>query len=224
MGIADRKQREKEERRTLILKRAKDLILERGVDSLSMQEIADSAELSKATLYLYFPGKEAILAAILEEAARTFIDYAQERTSPEASGIEAIHSLWKGFLDFYGESEDIFILTGINRSVNPGFPIGGFNDTGEAPMQSLLAFIAAYLEKGISDGTIMEGIDPVKSAKIIVMVATSIIDQAARLPRQARDAKKIQEILRETLEIILRGFAGPAAPPEALRLGSPIRN
>ena len=56
MGIADRKQREKEERRTLILKKAKELILERGVDFLSMQEIADSAELSKAALYLYFPG------------------------------------------------------------------------------------------------------------------------------------------------------------------------
>ena len=221
MGIPDRKQREKEERRSQILRKAKELILDRGVDSLSMQEIADGVELSKAALYLYFPGKEAILSAILEEAALAFMAFAQARTTPGSSGIEAIHSLWKGFLDFYGDSEDIFVLTGIQRALSPGYPVQGFAGEGGRPLESLASFIAAYLERGMADGTIMAGMDPKKSADIVVMIATSIIDQAARLPRLARNTARIQELLRDALEIVLRGFAGPKAPPSALRLGGP---
>ena len=76
MGIAERKTREKEERRKLILDVAKELILARGIPAISMQDIADAAELSKATLYLYFQSKEAILTEILESSASAFIAFA----------------------------------------------------------------------------------------------------------------------------------------------------
>ncbi|HSV56962.1 MAG TPA: helix-turn-helix domain-containing protein, partial [Magnetospirillaceae bacterium] len=113
MGIQERKCREKEERRSLILAKARDLILEHGIDSISMQNIANAAELSKATLYLYFQNKEAILEDILAESMDAFVVYVHSRIRPEDTGLGALRTLWASFLDLFGESQDIFVLTGI---------------------------------------------------------------------------------------------------------------
>jgi AcrR family transcriptional regulator len=218
MGIAERKNREKEERKALILRIAKELILEHGIDGLNMQEVADRAELSKATLYLYFENKEAILNEILEDAASTFTDFVRERLNERASGIEAIRALWSAYLEFYGESEEIFILTGVNSFLNPlsfaldsEVPLGG-------PMTRLIALFAEIISRGIADGTIAASANPVRTARISVLVATSIIDRAAHMPRSARNPKMIRSLLRELFEILLRGLAGRDADPASLTL------
>lgn len=210
MGITERKIREKEERRALILNKAKDLILEQGVDLLSMQEIANRSELSKATLYLYFLNKEALLDAILEDAASTFVAFVRGHILPEASGLEGIHALWSSYLNFFWQSQDIFILIGISRYVNPGFPLNLEDEQNENswPLKELIDLIAELLGRGVADGTIDAAVDPDKTARIVIMVAFSIIDQVTRLPRLARDDKKIHTMLRDTFEILLRGLAG----------------
>ncbi|MCK7483977.1 MAG: TetR/AcrR family transcriptional regulator [Candidatus Moduliflexus flocculans] len=119
MGIQERKNREKEERRALILSKAKELILEHGIDALSMQEIADGTELSKATLYLYFQSKEAILKEILAESAIGLRGVRGVPDLPESSGIEALRTLWASYLSLYGDSHEVFVLTGINNFLEP---------------------------------------------------------------------------------------------------------
>lgn len=43
------------------------LILEKGYDSISVQDVTDRAELSRATFYLHFKDKDELLASSLEE-------------------------------------------------------------------------------------------------------------------------------------------------------------
>jgi len=94
MGIPERKQRERDERRRLIFDKTKELILEQGLNGFSMRDVARETELSKGTLYLYFDNKETLLSAILDEAAETFINFVSERISDRMSGIEALRALW----------------------------------------------------------------------------------------------------------------------------------
>jgi TetR/AcrR family transcriptional regulator len=65
MGIANRRQREKEQRKTEILDAAERLFFSRSYENVSMDEIAHEVELNKATLYLYFKNKETIFATIV---------------------------------------------------------------------------------------------------------------------------------------------------------------
>jgi AcrR family transcriptional regulator len=53
--------------RDRILEAAVDLVGERGLATLSMDELADRARVSRATLYRLFPGKGSLLAALIEE-------------------------------------------------------------------------------------------------------------------------------------------------------------
>jgi len=61
MSIADRKARDKEALKSLILKGAKKLFLERGIEQTTIRNIADEIDYSVGTVYVYFKDKNAIL-------------------------------------------------------------------------------------------------------------------------------------------------------------------
>ena len=67
MGIKERREREKEERRRSILDCARSLFFEHGYENVTISQIATAAELGKGTVYSYFDSKESIYIAILRE-------------------------------------------------------------------------------------------------------------------------------------------------------------
>jgi AcrR family transcriptional regulator len=62
-----RRAREKEHRKQSILDAAREIFSQNGFHSTRMEDIADEAEVSKGTLYLYFQSKEELLAHLLLE-------------------------------------------------------------------------------------------------------------------------------------------------------------
>ena len=64
MGIQERKEREKERRRQQIMVAAKRVFSEKGFNKATMEDIAQEAELSPGTLYLYFKNKEELYASL----------------------------------------------------------------------------------------------------------------------------------------------------------------
>jgi len=64
MGIIERKEREREEMRDLILKGAQKLFVENGYEKTSIRGIADAIEYSPATIYLYYKDKNELLLAL----------------------------------------------------------------------------------------------------------------------------------------------------------------
>jgi len=64
MGIAERKERQKEELKTLILKAARKLFVERGITQTTIRNIADAIDYSIGTVYVYFRDKNEILHAL----------------------------------------------------------------------------------------------------------------------------------------------------------------
>lgn len=67
-----RRQRRKDALRATIIAAGIRLIREHGFDAVTMEQIAAAADVAKATLYAYFPCKEAIIGGLLraENAAR----------------------------------------------------------------------------------------------------------------------------------------------------------
>ena len=63
-----RKQREIEQRESLILDVAREMLLEHGYLGLRMEQIADRIEYSKGTIYQHFPNKEEIILALANRA------------------------------------------------------------------------------------------------------------------------------------------------------------
>lgn len=253
MGLYERREREKYERRSLILETARNLILECGVDAVTMQEIADACELSKGTLYLYFENKEALLEELFNVACSYFIEYVVEKNKPETTGIEALRTLWRSYLELFGESSDVIVLFGVKNALSSSFTqeINDYlsaqgagegceecdaRDTNNVccseSEQSSNKFLAVQLiqlfekilQQGIQDGTLHSGFDPKKVARIIVMIADGIVQNIARLPLAMRNDHLISEEMRTTFEIILRGLASADCNPDLLELPLNYKN
>jgi len=75
MGIAERREREKEALRTRIVEAARDIISEEGLDALSMRAIAERIEYSPATIYLYFRDKNELLGDVVHAGFELLGEY-----------------------------------------------------------------------------------------------------------------------------------------------------
>jgi AcrR family transcriptional regulator len=64
MGIQERKERERERRRQQIIVAAKRVFSDKGFSKATMEDIANEAELSPGTLYLYFKNKDELYASL----------------------------------------------------------------------------------------------------------------------------------------------------------------
>lgn len=100
MSIAERKEREKEQRRNDILAAAEKLFFSRGYDNVSMDDIAKEVELNKATLYLYFKNKEALFFSIVLLGVQILHRMVTERVEKAPTGSEKLWEIGHAYFSF----------------------------------------------------------------------------------------------------------------------------
>ncbi|MFD2572559.1 TetR/AcrR family transcriptional regulator [Spirosoma soli] len=109
MGITERKEREREEMRQLILSAAQKLFLENGYEKVSIRNIADAIEYSPATIYLYYKDKNELLFALHQFG---FAKMVQE-FSPLFSitdPFERLVEMGRSYIRFAVENPELFDL------------------------------------------------------------------------------------------------------------------
>lgn len=114
MGIRERKERERLEKRGLILETAMGLFIEEGFENVSMRRIAEKIEYSPATIYLYFKDKNEILFALQVEGFESF--YALQQTIlSEKNPWERLRKHGKAYIRFALENPEYYDLMFIMR-------------------------------------------------------------------------------------------------------------
>ncbi|WP_020401786.1 TetR/AcrR family transcriptional regulator [Gracilimonas tropica] len=99
MGIKERKEREKKRRRDQILTAAIELIEEQGFEKTTMDEIAERAELSKGTLYLYFNDKSTLHQAVKKRGLEHLYDKFLQVIKQDLPGAELVKKMMLTFLN-----------------------------------------------------------------------------------------------------------------------------
>jgi AcrR family transcriptional regulator len=210
MGITERKRREKSERRKLIMSRAKELIFLKGVAGVSMGEIAKKAELSKATLYLYFSSKDGLFRAICEESANVFTEYIRPRLKPGISGIEGLRELWKGYLELFGESEDMVIIFNMRQFLDPQNPmvlVKEHEEDSEHYTSVFFDLVKDLIEQGKEEGIFDEDVDAARVTRIIFSLFSYIVETTSRVPKDLRRSPVIVDEMKNIFQILFRGIA-----------------
>ncbi|MDR0553721.1 MAG: TetR/AcrR family transcriptional regulator [Treponema sp.] len=225
MGIVERKERERAERRALIMSCAKELILKYGPNEVSMAEIAERAELSKATLYLYFSSKDVLYRDICEEAANTFDTYLQSRMP--ANGLRALDALnlyWRCFLDIFGVSDDILIFFSMKRYLVPAAPFIPLEEGVSPPGDSSYQFfhrIQRIITQGIEEGFFEADADPAMVARMILSSFSFMVEDTMKLPKERREFCSVIGEMRNMVQIMLRGIAGKGIDKTLINLALP---
>lgn len=94
------KERQRQERETLILQVAEEVLLEKGYYETSVDEIAARVGIAKGTVYLHFPSKEELVVAIFSRDMQSFLQRVDEAIATQPTNrakLEAIlHLLYTG--------------------------------------------------------------------------------------------------------------------------------
>ncbi|UCF95198.1 MAG: TetR/AcrR family transcriptional regulator [Desulfobacterales bacterium] len=110
MGIQERKEREKERRRQQIMVAAKRVFSDKGFNKATMEDIAQDAELSPGTLYLYFKNKEELYASLSLRILQYLLIRVEHVLEETDSGPEEkLNSLVEAMYDVY-EFDPLIII------------------------------------------------------------------------------------------------------------------
>jgi AcrR family transcriptional regulator len=148
MGVAERKERHKEELKGEILKAAKELYMEKGLEATSIRNIAEKIEYSPATVYLYFRDKGEILHALHQEGFKILVEYFTEAFKI-SDPFERLKALGEGYIRFSMERPEMYKLTFVMEE-----PIAHIDDCedewdeGEGAYQVLLNTVEACQKAG----------------------------------------------------------------------------
>ncbi len=120
MGIQERKLHEKELRRKTIMQAGSELFKQVGFNNTSMDMVAEKAQLSKGTLYLYFKSKDDLYAnCILEDGLKYLSSFFEEVEKGSNSVEDAIVAYADAYYNFTNEFQELFnMLMGVDTAAD----------------------------------------------------------------------------------------------------------
>jgi AcrR family transcriptional regulator len=146
MAIKDRKERDKLDRRKLIIESATKLFLKNGYDKTSIRNIADDIEYSPATIYLYFKEKDEIFYIIHEQGFqilnKLFLPFASIEDP-----LERLHKAGHLYIQFALENPDYYDLMFIMRAPLNEIACHETWNAGDNAFQFLLTTVRECLDK-----------------------------------------------------------------------------
>jgi len=152
MGAKERREREKEQRKLHILNTARALLLEKGLNDTSINQIAKRSELSVGAIYFYFKDKEELFAALQLEGLDLLRQAIGKAIKNAASPEEKVRSIGLAYLQFSEKHKNYFDI--INyfltspRTVFPHYK-SEIDAHGNASITMLIAAIRQGIEEGI---------------------------------------------------------------------------
>ena len=168
MGITERREREREQRRQTIIDAAEKIFFSKGIEAATMDEIAEAAELSKGTLYLYFKSREDLYFAVTKRGLDILSVLFQEAFDAHQTGIEKVRAIGKSYCTFAHDYPDYFkaqIYFGAHAA-----DVDIASDYAQSCAEQgeiVLNILADALQCGIEDGSIRKDLNPKKTAIIL---------------------------------------------------------
>src|SRR5579863_8045325 len=177
--IAARRGEEKERRRAEILDAAEALYAKQGWDALTVEQVARSARLSRALVYVYFRDKEELLFAIGERAMGLLRDRFIGAAAGHALGLDKVEAIGRAYMGYAYEFPHYFDFCSRfqahSATVDPGSHEGACLITGV----EVKGVVVKAIEAGIADGSIRPDIgQPVMFAMTLWAFTHGIIQLA----------------------------------------------
>ncbi|HNQ66493.1 MAG TPA: TetR/AcrR family transcriptional regulator [Smithellaceae bacterium] len=108
VGLLERRVKEKDSRKKLILRSARSLFFKKGFNKVTVDEIAKSAELGKGSIYLYFDSKEEIYAQILLSDIDNFNRRVSVLLEKGSSATDLLTEFSYIYIDFFLNDGELF--------------------------------------------------------------------------------------------------------------------
>jgi len=116
MIVMDRKERDKQLRKTDILKAAENVFASKGFHEATMQDIAKKAQYGTGTVYLYFKDKDALYFSLLEEKMKNFTHVVKEKTEQIDDAKKKLEVFILESLVFFEQNQSFFRIYTLEKN------------------------------------------------------------------------------------------------------------
>jgi AcrR family transcriptional regulator len=163
--IAERRSEEKERRRGEILDAADSLYAEKGWESVTVDQVARGARLSRALVYVYFKDKEELLFAVGERAMRLLRDRFIAASAAHIPGMEKIEAIGRAYMTYAFEFPHYFDFVARFHAHSTAPDSGSHDLQCQAAGDEAIGVVVQAIETGVRDGSIRPNIgDPMMLA------------------------------------------------------------
>jgi TetR/AcrR family transcriptional regulator len=211
--VAERRSEEKERRRADIIDAAEHLYASKGWDSVTMEEVARSARLSRALLYVYFRDKEELLFGTVKRALGVLSQRFEAAMSRHARGIDQVEAIGRAYIAYAAEFPHYFDacarFQAHSVSPDPGSNEGACRVRGDAT----LAIVVRAIENGLADGSIRRDVGAARLVGVSLWAFTHGTIQLAMAKGHelARLGIAVTELTEYVLSFIRHALRPPAA-------------
>lgn len=205
MGIAERKEREKKQRRNDILLAAENIFFGENGENKTMDDVAKEAELSKGTLYLYFKNKTDLFYAIAEKGVGILTKSLVKISNLRSKGKEHLSDIGDEFIRFvedYPHHFELILRFEITR------PQTKLDNEKYLLMEPALKVLKESIVRGQSDGTIRNDL---AENEIVIILWSQMVGLMQSILRKERYIEHYQadltRIIKGHYRIIMKGLA-----------------
>jgi AcrR family transcriptional regulator len=178
MGIIERKEREKEQRREEILDAAQKIFFAKGLQTATMDEIAEAAELSKGTLYLYYKSKEDLYLAVHIRGDNILADMFEKALSTGEPTVKLLANVADAYYEFFQTQRDYFRTFTFFET--PQFHLQVSEEmlnTCNLSNQRVWTLILNFLQRAKAEGVVGADYDPGQMMLILWSYITGLMRQ-----------------------------------------------
>lgn len=183
-----------------IVDAAEDVVLERGADALTLEEVADRADVAVQTIYNRIGGRSAVLIAVAERALEQNRQYMDAAYAAPGPPVDRIRRAAEAYTRFAVERPDQFRLL----ASPPNEPDAFARVAGLVEEQNTK--LAGALADGIADGSINPNLDPVLAATALWAAMNGVLALKWRPDRHPHDGTDVGDLVATWVLIATRGL------------------
>jgi len=203
-----RREKERESRRSAILKAARKLFFDRGFKSVTVDNIAAKAEVSKGSVYLYFKSKEEIYTQILiNDNIAAFEDLKNKFSAKEAPAAELLLEYADNYINYFLNDNELFrILMTFMLHADDMILTDEQNSQLFQTTNDNIHFVSEILQKGVDSGEFLPTINIRQAQNAIWGLLNGVISLYLFVGNPAKRAETIHSTVKNSLNIIIKGL------------------
>ena len=170
----ERREKEKEQRRSTIIDAAQALFFAKPYDEITIEAIAEKAQLAKGTVYLYFKSKEEVYSAVALRGARILNQMFKEKMEGKQNGLEKAFATGEAYYQFSKEHPHYFKVFSDAENLSLCSDSKISQELFIVSNENLECVLNSVIE-GEKDGSIKPDLDPKLTAIFLIQSTKSMI-------------------------------------------------
>ncbi|MEJ2054674.1 MAG: TetR/AcrR family transcriptional regulator [Calditrichaceae bacterium] len=209
MGITERKERDRERRKNEIIDAAEKVFFKKGFENATVENVAEIAEFSKATLYLYFGSKEELYYAVCQRAEIKLFNQIDKAIAGAEGTLEKIKTFLHTFVEFQQKHPDhfdaLFYLQTHPFNLDPEHELVKENNERD---QIYINRWIELIDQGKKEGLIRDSLNPISTVLLIWMQLSGFLKISSVWQTQFEDILTCtkEDLLNEYYNILFNGI------------------